>query len=197
MEVPIYYKNKVFGYAIMDKVDVIRLGDSRITPALGTSTYIYLHVFVNGSRFNLSHFIAGHPPEGFLKDHINRNPFDNRNCNLKDSTHSQNSQNKPKKENCSSEFIGVCYDKESENWRVTIKYEETKNLVSFDDEEEAARMYDKFALQIHGINANTNNLLTIQEIQLVLDSPLIFPPKKRSVLGKTSQNMEINFDVIG
>lgn len=53
----------------------------------------------------------------------------------------------------------------------------------FNDEIEAGKMYDKFVIQKHGMNASTNNLLTQEELQMVLVTPLILPKRRPSSYG--------------
>jgi hypothetical protein len=61
----------------------------------------------NGARITwlLHHDIIGKPPIGMMVDHINRNKLDNRKCNLRFVTRSQNNQNRKTK--ATNGFIGV------------------------------------------------------------------------------------------
>lgn len=49
---------------------------------------------VGKRRQKLHHFIIGHPPKGMTVDHLNRNPLDNRLCNLRFATYSENNKNR-------------------------------------------------------------------------------------------------------
>jgi hypothetical protein len=61
-------------------------------------------------------------------DHINNNPLDNRRKNLRIVTHSENSRNKQKKENCTSKYIGVSKNTSKKaNWRACIRHNCKKN----------------------------------------------------------------------
>ena len=75
-------------------------------------------------------------------DHININKLDNRIENLRVVNHSQNSRNQNKKENCSSKYKGVCWDKNKWKARISINYK-LKHLGLFDNEEEAHLAYKK------------------------------------------------------
>ncbi len=184
IEIPIYKNGDIFGYAIIDKIDVIKIGQARINAYFSNkSDYLKLLVTVDSKTWILSHFIAGAPQKGFVKDHKNRNVRDNRRCNLHDVTCSQNSQNKSKKSNCSSNFIGVSW--RNDKWCVSA-YVECKqtHLGLFDDEKEGGKAYDKFVIHKQGINASTNNLLSPEEIQIAINTPIILPEKRTSSFGK-------------
>tara|TARA_R110002153_G_scaffold187391_1_gene340430 strand:- start:324 stop:803 length:480 start_codon:yes stop_codon:yes gene_type:complete len=75
-------------------------------------------------------------------DHININPLDNRIENLRILNASQNSRNIKKKQNCSSKYIGVCWDKLGNKWRARIEINgKKKSIGQFDTEEEASEAY--------------------------------------------------------
>ena len=90
-------------------------------------------------------------------DHINGDKLDNTKENLRFVTASQNSQNKPKKEGCSSKYIGVSktkYDK----WLCCIKQNGKSEKFVFDNEEHAAWWYDQLALEKFGENSKINKI---------------------------------------
>ena len=95
-------------------------------------------------------------------DHINRNSLDNRRCNLRLASHTQNFANSDKQmvfnnKQVSSKYKGVCWDKSREKWLACIgKNNQQINLGRFDDEVEAAKAYDRAALQHFGEFANIN-----------------------------------------
>jgi hypothetical protein len=72
-------------------------------------------------------YIYGEFPEKLI-DHINRNPDDNRICNLRNATHSENQQNtKVRKDNfCNAK--GISYSLVENKWRARI----SKNKKTFD-----------------------------------------------------------------
>jgi hypothetical protein len=118
----------------------------------------------------MHHMIIGKPDDGFVVDHINGNRLDNTRLNLRVVTESGNNQNRPKiiKENTSSKYIGVAFDKKHKKWRVRCA---KKNLGSFENEIDAAKRYDTYALLKFGKDAQTNNLVKYSSIFFYIFSP--------------------------
>ncbi len=75
-------------------------------------------------------------------DHANCNPMDNRYCNLREATSTQNHYNSRLFKNNTSGFKGVSWHKGNGNWRASI-FVNGRNihLGSFDDADEAAEAY--------------------------------------------------------
>lgn len=89
-------------------------------------------------------------------DHINNNPLDNRRENLRIVTHSENSRNKKKKENCTSKYIGV--SKNKHKWRVSIRHNSKKITAFYDNEIHAAYQYNLWIDQFKIKNSNKNDV---------------------------------------
>ena len=69
-----------------------------------------------------------------------------------------------------SRYRGV--SKNGSQWQVLIMVKKKKRyLGSFSNEEEAARAYDKVALQHHGIKAKTNYDYTKEEVKKIMEGP--------------------------
>ena len=97
------------------------------------------------------------PPGHLLVDHRNNHGLDNRRANLRWATQSQNRQNRAKKKNTSSRFIGVCFDKQTGKWKARIRTDGKEICLGrFDDEIEAARTHDAAAKKYHGEFARLN-----------------------------------------
>lgn len=117
--------------------------------------YVYMHILGKAySGHRLAWFyMTGKWPKNQI-DHINRIKSDNRFQNLRDVTRSQNLMNKTKYSNNKSGFKGVSYRKP---WSVSITYDGVINTLGhFENKEEAARVYDKAAIEHHGQFANLN-----------------------------------------
>lgn len=74
-------------------------------------------------------------------DHVNRNGFDNRRCNIRLATDQQNKRNRGKIPGGLSEYLGVVKTRDRWSAHITVDY---RNLYLgiFDDEEIAARVRD-------------------------------------------------------
>lgn len=76
-------------------------------------------------------------------DHINSNTLDNRKCNLRLITQSQNTLNQSSSKNSTSKYIGVNWDKKSKKWAARIGINgESIYLGVFDREQDAALARD-------------------------------------------------------
>ena len=106
---------------------------------------------INGLRQGVQfmHRVIMEAPHGVLIDHRNRNPLDNRRCNLRFATVSQNLMNMRKADAKRSRYKGVAYGKEG--WQSQImKDGQSRWLGYFASEIEAARAYDAAARELFG-----------------------------------------------
>ena len=95
-------------------------------------------------------------PAGIQVDHINGDGLDNRRCNLRLATRSQNGSNRRSKLGSSSSYLGVSLRRNG-TWRAQIaKHGKTVWLGAFKLEEDAARAYDEAAKAMHGEFARLN-----------------------------------------
>ena len=104
----------------------------------------------------LHRIIMGTPPTpGLWIDHINRNKLDNRRCNLRFCTSSENAMNRHSKKY--GKYRGVDFHFEVQMFAARIKVKgKAYNLGRFHTEEEAARAYDRAARQMLGEFAYQN-----------------------------------------
>ncbi len=110
-------------------------------------TKIYLHRFIMNC------------PDNMQIDHINHNTLDNRKCNLRICTKSQNQINRLKRKNCSSKYKGVYLHKQNQKWISEINYLGKKiYLGCFKTEKEAAKVYNKIVKKYHGEYVYLNNV---------------------------------------
>lgn len=94
-------------------------------------------------------------------DHINGNPLDNRKTNLRPATHRENSYNAKVSKNNKSGYKGVWWSRDKRKYCAEIHINRKKiHLGYFTKPEEAAKAYDKAAVQYFGSFAKTNFAMT-------------------------------------
>lgn len=124
-----------------------------LSRAGGMGTGGYRRVWAGG-RYHKEHrvvwaLVHGVWPDGLI-DHINRVPSDNRPCNLRLATYSQNNAN-VSPVGGSSIFKGVSWHKSSRCWRAQIKFGGRKiHIGGFLAEVDAAVAYDAKAAELFG-----------------------------------------------
>jgi hypothetical protein len=105
----------------------------------------------------LLHRVITNCPDSYDVDHINGNGLDNRKCNLRIATRSQNLANTGAHSHNKSGYKGVSFDKSKGKWRAQITKEgRCRNLGRFSDPIEAAKRYDEAAKKLHGEFAYLN-----------------------------------------
>ena len=92
-------------------------------------------------------------------DHADGNKLNNDITNLRPCTSSQNQHNQKLHTNNNSGLKGVHFNKKDKKWRAAIKFGELFYLGNFDCKFEAAKVYDKKAIELHGDFAVTNKSL--------------------------------------
>ena len=99
-------------------------------------------------RLAFLYMLGSAPPE---IDHIDGNPSNNRWCNLREATCSQNHANTRRQSNNTSGYKGVSFDKRKRLWRADIKLNGRQYFVGyFRTPEEAHRAYLRKAVELHG-----------------------------------------------
>lgn len=128
--------------------------------------YASRSIYLGGGRRNAKfryehmHNIIMPNKEGMIVDHINRDSLDNRKCNLRYATRSQNNANRNPSKKGSSKYLGVMFEKDRNKWSARIRKDgKGKRLGCFDSEIEAAIAYNNAALILHGDFANLNIIL--------------------------------------
>lgn len=124
--------------------------------------YAYCQISSDGKRtlVGMHHFVLGGTQEGYVVDHVNRDKSDNRICNLRLVTKSQNMMNSTCSANYVnkySKFKGVTYDKQRDKWTAKIKINgKTINLGRFSTEQKAAKVYNLHAKKLFKEFRNIN-----------------------------------------
>lgn len=108
--------------------------------------------------------ILGKQVSGYEIDHINGNQLDNRKCNLRITTHHQNTFNCKKRIAPipgvnPSKYKGVAWRNDRNKWRSTITYNGYRYYLGlYEKEEEAALAYNKAAVNYYGEFARLNKI---------------------------------------
>ena len=99
------------------------------------------------------------PGDGIQSDHRDGNGLNNQRENLRTCTNAENGRNRVASAGLTSAYLGVSLDRNK--WRAQSKLPRSKgglkvSLGWFDSEEDAARAYDRFAIEHFGEFANPN-----------------------------------------
>lgn len=115
------------------------------------SVYFSYHAGLKG-RIMLHRFLVGKSiNDGGIVDHINGNTLDNRKCNLRIVTKSQNNQNRSRNIKSTTGYKGVDYHKASGKYRVRICVNHKSISIGyFRDIEKAHAAYCEASKKYHG-----------------------------------------------
>jgi hypothetical protein len=127
----------------------------------GWNNYVKTEIWKGGRKKIYMHrLIMGITNPIVIIDHKNGNGIDNRKCNLRICNCSNNSANKTMQKNNTSGFKGVSWKKDVKKWRVkVIKDGVNYSAGYYDDIIEAAKAYDKKAVELFGEFARTNKMM--------------------------------------
>lgn len=90
-------------------------------------------------------------------DHINRNGLDNRRCNLRRATASQNGANATGQRGTSSKYRGVSFYRSRGKWTAQVaKDGRVHHLGYFSSEDAAASAFNEMAIELYGDYARLN-----------------------------------------
>lgn len=149
---PEHYKIIPLGNGVFTKVD-----NEDFDKVKGINWYLSNMGYVGSKRFGLIHRYIMNAPDGAVVDHIDNNPTNNRKNNLRICTQAENTRNRAIKEGYTSKYKGVCWAKNRNKWISYIGYEnKSRHIGYFTNEIEAAKSYDKKAIELFGEFAHTN-----------------------------------------
>lgn len=123
----------------------------------GVKEYAEAYDIKTNKNFKM-HNLLLNPEEGKVIDHINRDPSDNRRNNLRICNQQQNVFNTRGK-NHTSVYKGVSWQKSRNKWFAVIGINgKTYNLGRYNNEIDAAKAYNKKAIELFGEFAYLNDI---------------------------------------
>jgi len=129
----------------------------------GSGNIIYADTCFNGKTTPMHRLILGIEDNPKLQcDHKNGNGLDNRRCNLRFATNTQNQWNSNKRfirkgKPITSKYKGVSLHKQTGRWTVNTRFNDKRiHLGLYAVEEDAAKAYNEFAKKYHGEFAKLN-----------------------------------------
>jgi hypothetical protein len=132
--------------------------------------YVSAHIT---KRVCMSRFLLN-PKKHVLVDHVDGCRYNNTRQNLRLVTHKQNSQNRRKKPNTSSRYVGV--RPENDKYRAVVN---GIRLGSFESEIKAAEAYDTYVVQNRDIDGLKNNLNFPEKEDYYKTLSIIVPAKPK------------------
>lgn len=134
-------------------------------------------------------------PEGMMLHHIRNDKWDNsmNNLELTNQAHVSAAVDK-KNEKSTSQYKGVSFSSRDNVWRAQIvSNKQNIFLGSFDDELDAAKMYDRAYTALHRSINGSNLLLDPLEIETILNNPELFKPQPK----RAGRELPKNISVVG
>jgi len=104
----------------------------------------YVRIFRNG-KWEMLHRVLAGVADGYEIDHIDHDPLNNRRSNLRPATVAQNRMNTRRRKDRTHTWRGV--HRSRGKWHVAVG---GRHVGVYRDEAEAARAYDKVALERYG-----------------------------------------------
>jgi hypothetical protein len=159
--VPVRMPDGTWLHATVDEADFHRLRQYPWKGIFTPSGGVYAqttYVAENGDRFPMfMHQLVLDADAGLHVDHIDGLTLNNERGNLRVATQSQNQANSPKHRQNTSGYKGVTKHKRSGKWQAQIQKDgRMRHLGLYADPVDAARAYDRAALELYGAFARPN-----------------------------------------
>lgn len=119
----------------------------------GSGVYAHRNAKPRGKKtiHVMMHRVINNTPPGMDTDHINGNTLDNRRCNLRSATRSQNMQNRKPNIKGASKYKGVSWHKQHRKWVAAIQVGKRRcHIGLYEKETDAAKAYAEQAAIFFG-----------------------------------------------
>ena len=122
----------------------------------------YLYSTINNKNWRIHRYIyeiiLKENIEDYYIDHIDNNPLNNKRDNLRKVNASENGRNRKKKDDLSSKYMGVSWNKNQNknNWHSQIVINSKKIHAFYDKEEHAGHQYNLWCVEFNLHTANLN-----------------------------------------
>ncbi len=118
---------------------------------------LYAAGSVDGKNISMHRFILGITDRKLVADHVDKNGLNNQRSNLRIATWFQNNSYRQSAKNSSSKYLGVSRISKSNKWKAAIGYNNQNIYLGvYSTEIEAAKVYDKKSIELHGEFATLN-----------------------------------------
>ena len=139
---------------------------------------VLIHALVIGEKIS----------PGYDIDHVDRDGLNNTRENLNVVTKAANTQNRNKKKNCLSKYVGVT-KKPKSKWVANIRINKKDIYLGMHEEEiDAGKIYDVYAINHYGPKCKTNGLLSEEEINDILENGI---PEKYVVKRRIKKDSDL------
>jgi hypothetical protein len=137
---------------------VVLVSDDKYDLAMRSNWYLNRTGYPTNGVMEMHVFLFGRAPNGGEWDHKDLDPLNMQNENVRAATRTLNNANKRKiAGRRTSRFKGVCWQKTKNKWQAEIKKDYKKIFLGrYDNEEDAARAYDRAAIECFGEYARLN-----------------------------------------
>lgn len=155
-------KHELIAKALIDIEDIDKVKNYKWTTHNNRNKTLYVLTSNANISNKLLHRFLMNAPEGMVVDHINRNPLDNRKCNLRICTNTQNMQNCDMRKNNTSGCKGVYWAKDKNKWTVQIGLNgKTKYIGRFENYEDAVKARIEAVEKHYGKFSNDREILKL------------------------------------
>lgn len=153
------------GYlCIIDSADIHKISEHKWSIFINKAgnVYVMTHIYFGNKRKTIfmHRFLMNVFDRKIQIDHMNHNTLDNRKCNLRTCTNTENSRNKSKSKNNKTGYKGVHLFKENGRYMASIGFNKKQiYLGMYDNPVDAAIAYNNAALKYHGEFALLNTII--------------------------------------